>query len=76
MEQLLCTKKAAAFLGVSAAFLERDRCYGPSIPFVRVGRRSIRYKLSDLEAYLEIRKVKVTRGASKPALALVGGQHG
>ena len=34
---LLHTKQAADYLGVSIAFLERDRWNGPTIPFIRVG---------------------------------------
>lgn len=51
-EQLLNTKQAAHFLGVSAAFLERDRWAGARIPFVKLGTRSIRYRKSDLDNYI------------------------
>ena len=51
-EQLLNTKQAANILGVSAAFLERDRWAGARIPFIKVGTRSIRYRQSDLENYI------------------------
>lgn len=50
---LLTTKEAAKYLGVSKAFLERDRWAGSRIPFVKVGSRTVRYRLSDLEAYLD-----------------------
>lgn len=53
MQQLLNTKQAADFLGVSPAFLERDRWAGARIQFVRVGTRTIRYRLNDLEAFVE-----------------------
>jgi excisionase family DNA binding protein len=52
---LLTTKQAAAFLSVSQAFLERDRWAGAQVPFVRLGTRSIRYRRSDLEAFIESR---------------------
>jgi excisionase family DNA binding protein len=48
-ERLLTTTEAAQFLGVSKAFLERDRWAGARIPFVRVGDRAVRYQLSELE---------------------------
>lgn len=51
--KLLTTDEAAAFLSVSKAFLERDRWAGARITFVRVGSRAVRYRLSDLEAFLE-----------------------
>lgn len=50
--RLLNTQEATTFLGVSKAFLERDRWAGAQIPFVRVGTRAVRYKLSELEAYV------------------------
>jgi excisionase family DNA binding protein len=52
-EKLLTTKEAAPILGVSVAFLERDRWAGARIPFVRVGTRAVRYRPSDLAAYIE-----------------------
>jgi len=51
--QLMTTADAADYLGVSKAFLERDRWAGARIPFIRVGRRAVRYRLSDLTAYLD-----------------------
>jgi hypothetical protein len=50
--RLLTTKEAARFLGVSAAFLERDRWAGARIPFVKIGRRAVRYELSALETLI------------------------
>lgn len=52
---LITTKEAAKILGVSKAFLERDRWAGARIPFIRLGSRAVRYRLQDLEAYLESR---------------------
>lgn len=50
---LLTTRDAATYLGVSKAFLERDRWAGARIPFVRIGTRSIRYRRSELEKYIK-----------------------
>lgn len=50
---LLTTTEAADLLGVSKAFLERDRWAGARIPFIKVGSRSVRYRLNDLEEYIE-----------------------
>lgn len=56
MDNLLTTKEAARYLGMSDAFLERDRWSGDSkIPFTRVGSRAVRYRLSDLDTYLASR---------------------
>jgi len=50
--ELLHTKDAAKFLNVSVAFLERDRWAGARIPFVKVGSRAVRYRLDDLQTYI------------------------
>jgi excisionase family DNA binding protein len=50
--RLLTTAEAAEYLAVSEAFLERDRWAGGKIPYVRIGPKSIRYKLSALMAYV------------------------
>lgn len=53
--QLLDTKQAAQFLGLSKAFLERDRWAGAKVPFIKIGDRAVRYRIEDLEAYIESR---------------------
>lgn len=50
---LLTTTDAAEFLGVSKAFLERDRWAGARVQFIKIGSRAVRYRLSDLEEYIE-----------------------
>ena len=50
---LLTTKQAAQILGVSVAFLERDRWAGARVPFIKIGSRAVRYRHSDLLAYIE-----------------------
>lgn len=52
-DKLLNTKEAAQLLGVSKAFLERDRWAGARVPFIKVGSRAVRYRRSDLECYIE-----------------------
>jgi predicted DNA-binding transcriptional regulator AlpA len=66
--RLLNTAEAAQFLGVSKAFLERDRWAGARIQFVRVGDRAVRYQLSELEAYI----ANQTRRSTSDK----GGDHG
>jgi excisionase family DNA binding protein len=51
--KLLSTKEAAEVLGVSVAFLERDRWAGAKVPFVKVGSRAVRYRMSDLTRYID-----------------------
>jgi excisionase family DNA binding protein len=50
---LLNTTDAAKYLGVSKAFLERDRWAGARVPFIRVGSRAVRYRITDLDTYIE-----------------------
>ena len=50
--ELLNTTEAANYLGVSKAYLERDRWKGATLPFVRIGGRTIRYRKSDLDAFI------------------------
>ena len=58
---LIGQKEAADYLNLSEATLERDRWRGGDIPFIRVGARSIRYDLGQLDAYLESRTVRKER---------------
>jgi excisionase family DNA binding protein len=50
--QLLTTKEAARFLGVSKAFLDKDRWAGARIPYIKLGARAVRYRPEDLDAYI------------------------
>jgi predicted site-specific integrase-resolvase len=62
-------RDAAAMLGVAPQTLARWRVEGSPIPFVRVGRRAIRYDVKDLLAYAESMKVRST---SEPVLSASG----
>ena len=53
--QLLNTTQAASFLGLSKAFLERDRWAGAKVPFIKIGDRAVRYRIEDLTNYIESR---------------------
>lgn len=66
--KLLSTKEAADLLGVSVAFLERDRWAGARVPFVKVGSRAVRYRLADLTQYID--------GNVYQSTSQTGGQHG
>jgi predicted DNA-binding transcriptional regulator AlpA len=63
--QLLKTKDAAIILGLSKAFLERDRWAGAKVPFIKIGDRAVRYRLEDLNAYIESRTRKSTSDTGK-----------
>jgi predicted DNA-binding transcriptional regulator AlpA len=64
--QLLKTSEAAQLLGVSKAFLERDRWAGVRVPFIKVGSRAVRYRVSDLNDYInkQVRFSTSQKGAS------------
>lgn len=66
-QHLFTTGEAAQFLGVSKAFLERDRWAGARIPFIKVGSRAVRYRISDLETYLDTQTRRSTSD--------MGGKH-
>lgn len=53
MNELLSTTLAAKYLCVSKAFLERDRWAGARIPFIKIGSRAVRYRVSDLDTYID-----------------------
>ena len=55
--RLIKQSEAATYLGLSEATLERDRWRGGNIPYIRVGPRSIRYSLDQLEEYVQSRTV-------------------
>lgn len=61
---LLNTAQAAQFLGVSKAFLERDRWAGARIPFIKVGSRAVRYRQEDLDQFIQGRVRKSTSECS------------
>ena len=59
---LLTTEQAAAYLGVKPRSLEVWRCVGRyGLPYLKVGRL-VRYRQSDLDAFLE-RNVRVDHAA-------------
>ncbi len=59
---LLNQDEAAEALAVPARTLEAWRCRGGGPPFVRIGRH-VRYRLRDLQAWIEERTFKSTAEA-------------
>lgn len=61
--QILTTPQAARMLGVSEAFLARDRWagkhfgQGPLVPFVKVGPRAVRYRREDLQHHISSSRI-------------------
>lgn len=63
--RLLSENEAAKYLGVSISFLAQSRMHsnlwkGDNAypPFVRVGRRGIRYDVQDLDTWIASRRVR------------------
>lgn len=56
---MLNTTQAAEYLSVSVPTLETWRCLGRGPRYCKVGRL-VRYRVSDLEAYIESRTVSST----------------
>ena len=62
--ELLKTAVVAVILGIGKSTLDQDRLYGRlGLPFVRLGR-SIRYRRSDVEAYLRNLKAFTSTSAA------------
>lgn len=57
---LLNEREVAKMLGISPATLNRWRCERVGPDFLRVSRRAIRYRRSDLDRWLEARHVSVS----------------
>jgi hypothetical protein len=57
---LVSEKKAAALIGVSGAMLVAGRFRKkPVLPFVRIGKRAIRYRLTDIHSYIDRNTVRL-----------------
>ncbi len=65
VKQLLSEREAATYLSMSRSFLAQSRCYERSDapPYIRCGKRAIRYDIRDLDNWLLARKENVS-GAS------------
>jgi predicted DNA-binding transcriptional regulator AlpA len=63
-DALLFTAEAAFLLGLSPRTLETLRLRGDGPPFIAVSSRAIRYRRSDLEAWISNRRRRSTSEAS------------
>ena len=48
--KLLTVREAAAYLGVSKSWLDKQRLVGGFVPYVKIGRRRVGYDIADLDA--------------------------
>jgi predicted DNA-binding transcriptional regulator AlpA len=61
--RLLSVREAAAYLGVSKSWLDKQRLTGGFVPYVKIGRR-VGYDIADLEVATEKAK---RRSTSEPS---------
>ena len=61
--KVVCTAEAAAHVGLSPSTLEKRRLNGNGPVFLKLGR-SVRYRLSDLDAWIGDRVVHSTSAYS------------
>jgi len=54
-EDMLTEAEVARMLGVSLSTVKRLRASGEGPPSIRVGKRALRYRRSDVEAWLQRR---------------------
>lgn len=55
--QLLSYNQAAQYLSVSEAYLRKLKAAG-NVPFVAIGKRSVRFRVSTLNQWIENREIK------------------
>ena len=62
LQRALTEKQAALYIGMSVSYLRQSRCDGnregctPAPPFIKIGRRSVRYLIDALDTWLEAQK--------------------
>lgn len=63
MSVVFTEAQSAEYTGMSRAYFRKDRMAGATIPYLKLGR-AVRYLKSDLDAFLQARRVEPTRAAS------------
>ena len=61
LPQFLSEAEVAKILSISRATLQQNRWLNRGIPFLKVGR-SVRYAVTDLQAYIEENRVATEEG--------------
>jgi len=64
LDPALNTIQAATYTGLAEATLEGLRCRGGGPRFIKYGRKAIRYRLRDLDAWIAERMVSSTSEAA------------
>lgn len=61
--EMLTSEEASNLLGVSRSYLDKDRYEArqngtpPKVPYINLGHRTIRYRRTDLLAFLDVHRV-------------------
>lgn len=66
-DELLSQRQVAMLLGVSGRTIEGWRARGTGPPFLRLSARAVRYRSSDIEQWLDQRRVADERRLEDPA---------
>ncbi len=56
VQQLLTPQESADFLSLTRRFLEVRRLRGDGPPYIKISERCVRYRLSDLENWVDDRR--------------------
>jgi len=62
-QPLLTEKEAARYLGLSHRTLQMRRHMGQPPAYVKIGTRAVRYKVADLDSFMEAGRVEPQRQA-------------
>ncbi len=55
-DPLIDTKEHARIRGVSPSKIEHERLAGEGPPYIKTSRRCVRYRLSDVNAWLDVHR--------------------
>jgi len=72
MSQCMRSAAAAQYLGIAESTLNKSRLIGNGPPFIKVGTRSVVYRKSDLDEFLESRLRRSTSDCVKAKLSASG----
>lgn len=64
-ERLLKPREVAEMLGISLKRLEAWRYERRGLPFIKLSKRAVRYKLSDVTKLLEVNRTEIIREAAE-----------
>ena len=56
----LTTREASVYSGLSESTLEKARTIGKGPEYVRAGSRAVRYRMIDIDEYMESRRARST----------------